>query len=72
MMLHGAADELVPEAAVAKLVHKLSYQRGITIDYRLVPGAGHFFNEHLDELTQHIESYLNQAMHQMPLSSVAA
>lgn len=72
MMLHGALDELVPEAAVAKLVQKLSQQRGIHIDYRLVPGASHFFNDHLAELTAEVENYLDQALHQNPLSAAAA
>jgi hypothetical protein len=73
MMIHGEADELVPEASVAKLVHKLSHQRGIKIDYRIVPGASHFFNDHLAQLNAHVENYLDQALHQAPsLASVAA
>ncbi|MGB4101297.1 MAG: alpha/beta hydrolase [Alphaproteobacteria bacterium] len=73
MIVHGEADELVPEASVAKLVHKLSHQRGITIDYRIVPGASHFFNSHLPQLTAHVENYLDQALHQAPsLASAAA
>lgn len=73
MIVHGAADTLVPEAAVNKLVQKLSHQRGITIDYRLVPGASHFFSEHMDTLMSHVGSYLDQALHQSHrAASVAA
>ena len=53
---------------MAKLVNKLSNQRGVTIDYRVVPGASHFFTNQLDILTNHIEDYLDLALHQRPVS----
>jgi alpha/beta superfamily hydrolase len=43
LILHGQEDELVPESSVRKLVDKLNTQKGVTIDYRLLPGAGHVF-----------------------------
>jgi uncharacterized protein len=67
-IIHGAADEIVPEASVAKLVTKLSSQRGVKIDYRIVPGAGHFFSEHLDILNEHVEDYLDLALYQRPVA----
>ncbi len=72
MIVHGAADTLVPEAAVNKLVQKLSHQRGITIDYRLVPGASHFFSEHMTDLMGHVSSYLDQSLHQSHRTASAA
>jgi uncharacterized protein len=59
LIVHGENDDLVPEPFVAKLVHKLSHQRGITIDYRIVPEATHFFNEHLDIVADHVDQYLD-------------
>jgi uncharacterized protein len=67
-IIHGAADEIVPEPSVAKLVAKLSSQRGVKIDYRIVPGAGHFFSEHLDILNEHVEDYLDLALYQRPVA----
>ena len=61
LVVQGNRDEIVPEAAVAKLVEKLSQQRGIAIDYRVVPGANHFFSEQMDELTGHVNDYLSKA-----------
>ena len=61
LVVQGNRDEIVPEAAVAKLVEKLSQQRGIAIDYRVVPGANHFFSEQMDELTGHVNDYLAKA-----------
>ncbi|MDR3519078.1 MAG: alpha/beta hydrolase [Azospirillaceae bacterium] len=62
LILHGSKDEMVPEPSVAKLVHKLSHQRDIRIDYRIVDGANHFFANHLEELTQHADDYLQKAV----------
>lgn len=67
-IIHGAADEIVPEASVAKLVAKLSSQRGVKIDYRIVPGAGHFFTEQLDVLGEHVDDYLDLALYQRPVA----
>src|SRR5258708_24546269 len=51
LILHGDKDETVPHESVAKLVQKLSNQRDIHIDYNLIKGATHFFQEHLDQVT---------------------
>jgi alpha/beta superfamily hydrolase len=59
LMLHGAADDVVPFDSVEALAFKLSNQRAITIDCRAIPGANHFFSDKIPELTQGIEDYLN-------------
>ena len=60
LFLHGDADQQVPQDSVAQLADHLSNQRGVTIDYRVIAGADHFFNEHLDVLIGHIEDYLDE------------
>ena len=67
-IIHGEADEIVPEPFVGKLVTKLSSQRGVKIDYRVIPGASHFFTEHLTNLTDSVEDYLDLALYQRPVS----
>jgi uncharacterized protein len=62
LVVHGGKDELVPEEHVETLAHKLSNQRDIEIDYRLVPDANHFFHDKLDELTTEIEDYLDNVV----------
>lgn len=62
LVLQGDADEVVPPEAVAKLVQKLSNQRDIRIDYRLIPGANHFFHDRLDELTAELDDYIASVM----------
>ncbi|WP_340117279.1 alpha/beta hydrolase [Pelagibius sp. 7325] len=62
LIVQGSKDEVVPEPSVKKLVDKLSSQRGISIDYRVVPGADHFFQEQMEELTGHVDDYLAKAL----------
>jgi alpha/beta superfamily hydrolase len=62
MIIHGARDDLVPEADVATLAQKLQIQRQIEIDYRVIKGANHFFEDKVDALGSHIESYLSQSL----------
>jgi len=61
LMIQGGRDDIVPREAVDKLVAKLSSQRGISIDYRIIAEANHFFGNHMDELVAHVEDYLNTA-----------
>ena len=41
-----------------KLVHKLSHQRDIKIDFRKIPGADHFFADRVDALVTHVDGYI--------------
>jgi alpha/beta superfamily hydrolase len=66
LVLHGADDELVPEGAVRKLVEKLNTQRGIAIDYRVMPSAGHVFTPEqtaqvVEAAEDHVSSVLNRS-----------
>jgi uncharacterized protein len=71
LMAHGGDDALVPPESVAKLVQKLSQQRGIKIDFEVVPGADHFFSGHLEELGAVVERYLDAALRPEAESALA-
>jgi alpha/beta superfamily hydrolase len=71
LIVHGGEDALVPHESVAKLVQKLSQQRGIKINLELIPGADHFFGGHLAELGAAIERYLNAALRPEPETALA-
>ncbi len=65
LILHGEADELVPEPSVRKLVDKLNLQKGVTIDYRVMEGAGHVFTPEQTERVagaaqDHVMTVLNR------------
>ena len=64
LVLQGDQDQLVPQENVQALVDKIAAQRGIEIDYRIIKGADHFFNEQLDELSSHLSDYLDYALTQ--------
>ena len=57
LMLHGDADELVPEIAVRKLVDKLNTQKGVSVDYRVFQGADHVFADHAEKVSEAIDDY---------------
>jgi alpha/beta superfamily hydrolase len=58
-VIQGAADEVVPVELVTKLVHRLSSQRNVEIDFRVVDGANHFFNGELAVVTQSVKDYVS-------------
>jgi alpha/beta superfamily hydrolase len=62
LMIHGDADEMVPENSVRKLVDKLNLQKGVAIDYRVFEGADHVFANHADRITEAVESYVSQSL----------
>jgi uncharacterized protein len=64
MVIHGGADEIVPTEAVNRLVDRLNHQRGVNIEYRIVPGANHFFHNHLDDVVRHMGGYLDTRLAQ--------
>ncbi|MBF0562086.1 MAG: alpha/beta hydrolase [Alphaproteobacteria bacterium] len=61
LILHGTHDDMVPESSVAKLAQKLSHQRTISIEYRCIDGADHFFRDHLELLQKEVNAYLVRA-----------
>ncbi len=62
MIVHGDKDDIIPIASVEKLVQKLSNQKNITIDYRVIKGADHFFSNALAELNSHVIDYLDKSL----------
>ncbi|MEQ8696936.1 MAG: prolyl oligopeptidase family serine peptidase, partial [Bauldia litoralis] len=64
LIIHGDADKVVPNKDVQTLVDKLKTQKGIVIDHKIIPGANHFFENHVDELLGICANYVDmrQAM----------
>lgn len=59
MIINGANDVVCPTENVDKLVEKLNGQKGISIDYRVIPGCDHSFSGHLGTIKQYVGEYLN-------------
>lgn len=62
LIVHGDADDFVPLDDVAALAKKLSAQRDITVEHRVVKGANHFFQDRLEELRNAVDGYLETAL----------
>ena len=60
LIIQGNNDEIVPEASTKSLIDKMQIQRGIEIDYRIIDGANHFFNDHTEILVSHMHDHLNK------------
>jgi alpha/beta superfamily hydrolase len=73
LIIHGGRDEMVPAAAVQKLVARLSHQRDIRIDHRVVAEANHFFANQTEELTRQVDDYMDRVLappEPLPLAAV--
>ncbi len=62
LMINGDKDRVVPSASVAELSTKLKTQRGIKIDHEVIPGANHFFQDKLDDLSSVVGSYVDMRL----------
>ncbi len=70
ILIHGDKDEHVAPAAVTKLANKLAAQKNIQVDCTMIPGANHFFTDHMETLAKAVDSYLTRAM--TPPDAIAA
>jgi hypothetical protein len=61
LIIQGDRDSVVSEESVHDLAQKLSKQKDIKIEYRMIPGADHFFREKIHTLTEEIDDYLRGA-----------
>ena len=66
LIIHGEEDAAVPPETVHKLVERLSIQKGVEIEVDIVPGANHFFTDHLDPMIARVSDYLDGAMKTEP------
>lgn len=71
LILQGDQDHQVPVESVQKLVHKLSHQRDIKIDFRKIAGADHSMLDHLETLVAHVDGYVAEHVRQ-PAKTAAA
>lgn len=59
IIVNGSKDEIVSPDSVEKLVAKLKTQKAITIDHTVIEGAGHFFENELEQLVRVVDNYLS-------------
>lgn len=61
LILHGGRDDVTSTQDVADLVDRLHMQKGIQIDYRVLPEANHFFHNNVDLMIDHVHDHMNKA-----------
>ena len=66
LVVHGADDELVPVVDVEEFAKKLAGQRAITVDHVEIPGANHFFQDHIDDLVKVVGDYMDNVLKDEP------
>ena len=66
LIIQGDKDDIVPEQDTAGLVKKLQLQKHITIDYRIMKSADHFFENHIDKIAENVKNYVSEAMAPSP------
>ena len=69
MIINGANDIICPTENVDKLVEKLNSQRGISIDYRVIPDCDHSFKDHFDTLKDYVKEYVSQRYNKIAVNA---
>ena len=62
LMIQGERDAVVQKEYVQRLAERLRLQKGISVDYRCIPGADHFFTNKLNTVMAHVNDYLGKVM----------
>ncbi len=57
-VIQGSRDDIVPHDSVKKLVEKLSSQRAVEVDYRVIKDADHFFTGKLETVASAVTDYV--------------
>ncbi|KJV57282.1 prolyl oligopeptidase family protein [Orientia chuto str. Dubai] len=63
LIIQGEQDSIVPEESVLELVNRLSRQKNINIEYKLLSGADHFFRGKLNDLSNTVDEYIKISHH---------
>lgn len=71
MIVMGDRDEVVPTEAVDSLISKITRQKGISVDYRLIEGANHFFDNKTEDLLNHIHQYIDSIVDHYQMTRAA-
>lgn len=61
LVMHGGRDDIIPKESVDGFVEKLHIQKGIDVDYRVLPEANHFFHNNIDLMIDNVHDHLNNA-----------
>ena len=58
IIISGKKDELVPFESINELNKRLSAQKGIKVEFDVIPDANHFFSSADEKLTKSLNKYI--------------
>ncbi len=59
LMLYGGADRICPPDEIERVSSKIRIQKGAILEHKIIEGASHLFDTHIDEMEQAIETYMD-------------
>ncbi|MBB5754649.1 alpha/beta hydrolase [Prosthecomicrobium pneumaticum] len=65
LIIHGDQDKVAPPKDVQGLVDKLKTQKGIVVEQQIIPGANHFFENHVDTLIDNCGNYVDRRLNML-------
>jgi alpha/beta superfamily hydrolase len=60
LVVYGKKDELVPQEYIEELNNKLSAQKGIRVEFQVIPDANHFFATSSTALIKSLDKYIKK------------
>ena len=58
LITQGDRDDIVSEPAVSTLVGKLRAQKGTNVEYKVIPGADHYYRTQMEALTHTTDEFI--------------
>jgi len=62
IVIHGENDRVCPPGDTRIMVERTRTQKGRKVEFEIVPGADHFFEQHMDEMIAAAERYLDRRL----------
>jgi len=62
LMVGAEKDRVIPPQSIIDLTSKTKTQKGSVIDHAIVPGANHFFEGKVEEMTKLVGKYVDKRM----------
>jgi len=59
LLAYGSADRICPPDEIERVSEKIRIQKGTMLTHKIIPGAGHLFEDHAEELETEVEAYLD-------------
>ncbi|MEM7617623.1 MAG: alpha/beta hydrolase [Pseudomonadota bacterium] len=62
LIIQGDQDSIVDEAVVEKFAKRIGKSKAISVDYKLIQGADHFFRDNIEKFCNTIDEYIDRRL----------